>query len=129
MLLWTTIFNENRHAEVQIIFTMIILQPSPAKDFVIHLARTPQPAKKNVSEENLIINTDDDKEIAANNDRERKKKMANFTEIPESWVGDHAKHATRMLPGGMYVLGKLVSKQTGQNFIDFSIFRNFCNIS
>lgn len=27
------------------------------------------------------------------------------------WVADHAKHATRMLPGGMYVLGLFVVSQ------------------
>lgn len=29
-------------------------------------------------------------------------------DISEFWIADHAKHATRMLPGGMYVLGIFV---------------------
>lgn len=26
--------------------------------------------------------------------------------VSEAWVADHAKHVTRMLPGGMFVQGK-----------------------
>lgn len=34
-----------------------------------------------------------------------------MTDVNESWVGDHARIATRMMPGGMYVLGMFVVSQ------------------
>lgn len=37
------------------------------------------------------------------------KKIENISEF---WIADHAKHATRMLPGGMYVLGIFVISET-----------------
>lgn len=30
----------------------------------------------------------------------------NLIGVSETWVADHAKHVTRMLPGGMFVQGK-----------------------
>ncbi|XP_066260013.1 protein odr-4 homolog [Euwallacea similis] len=36
------------------------------------------------------------------------KAIRSIQEVNESWVADHAKQATRMLPGGMYVLGLFI---------------------
>ncbi|XP_066155405.1 protein odr-4 homolog [Euwallacea fornicatus] len=39
------------------------------------------------------------------NEGKPSKPIRSIQEVNESWMADHAKHATRMLPGGMYVLG------------------------
>ncbi|XP_012261309.2 protein odr-4 homolog [Athalia rosae] len=82
----------------------LILGQSTAaqKDFVVHLARTPPPATKDVIEESMISSTSNaQKETEA-------KYIKSINDIPETWVADHAKHVTRMLPGGMWVLGIFV---------------------
>ncbi|XP_018318920.1 protein odr-4 homolog isoform X2 [Agrilus planipennis] len=71
---------------------LILGQPSTGKDFIIHLARTPlgqcdTAAKKSITPV---------------------KPVKHINEVSESVVADHAKHATRMLPGGMFVLGIFV---------------------
>lgn len=35
-------------------------------------------------------------------------KFHSVKEIQETWIADHAKHATKMLPGGMWVLGVFI---------------------
>lgn len=37
--------------------------------------------------------------------------IKNLTDIADIWVAEHAKYTTRMLPGGMYVLGIFVVSQ------------------
>ncbi|KAF7388124.1 hypothetical protein HZH66_010891 [Vespula vulgaris] len=59
---------------------LILGQSLEKEDYLVHLARTPPPRTKNVVEETLI-------------------------NIPESWLADHANDVTRMLPGGMRILG------------------------
>ncbi|KAF5294076.1 hypothetical protein FQA39_LY13550 [Lamprigera yunnana] len=60
---------------------LILGQPTPTKDYIVHFARTP------------LQNELGEKAV---------KKIADLSEI---WIADHARHATRMLPGGMYILG------------------------
>lgn len=41
-------------------------------------------------------------------------------EIKESWIADHAKHVTKMLPGGMWVLGVFICSPS-DIFLDTSM--------
>ncbi|KAF5303041.1 hypothetical protein FQR65_LT08370 [Abscondita terminalis] len=65
---------------------LILGQPTPSKYYLIHFARTP----------------------SHNEDTEEQNPVKSFSDISNVWVADHARHATRMLPGGMYVLGIFV---------------------
>lgn len=71
---------------------LILGQTSASKDFVIHFAKTPpsQTVDK-IKKPNESINT-----------------ITKIEDVSDYSVADHAKHATRMLPGGMYVLGIFV---------------------
>lgn len=79
---------------------LILGQTAAEKDLVIHFARTPP--------------------VQAATEKIEKNKKASDTNVPikkienisEFWIADHAKHATRMLPGGMYVLGIFVISET-----------------
>ncbi|KAK9739844.1 Odorant response abnormal 4-like [Popillia japonica] len=70
---------------------LILGQPSPTRDYVIHFAKTPP--------------CDEDKQSL------KVKPVRSINDYLDVWVADHAKHATRMLPGGMYVLGIFVVSQ------------------
>lgn len=63
---------------------LMLGQRTDAKDFIIHFTRTP-PYRGHAEHS-----------------------IKKFTDVPDSWVADHARHVTRMLPGGMYVLGLFV---------------------
>ncbi|XP_011303710.1 protein odr-4 homolog [Fopius arisanus] len=81
---------------------LILGQSTDQRDYVIHLARTPPPAPKDVIEETLIGST-------TNIQQESPVKLTkSVKDVPSSWVADHALHVTRMLPGGMWVLGIFV---------------------
>ena len=56
------------------------------KDFVVHLARTPPPAKKDVIEETLISSETNIPQDSVNT------YIKSVKDIQESWVADHAKH-------------------------------------
>lgn len=67
-------------------------QTTGARENVIHLARTPdEKSSENASETSYAL------------DKLESKTLLN---VSEAWVADHAKHVTRMLPGGMFVQGK-----------------------
>lgn len=74
------------------------MQTTAGKDFVIHFARTPP-----------VQTIDKNEKIKK--PAESLAPVTNIEDISEFWVADHAKHATRMLPGGMYVLGIFVISQ------------------
>ncbi|XP_071575950.1 protein odr-4 homolog isoform X2 [Temnothorax nylanderi] len=78
---------------------LILGQSSGQKDYIVHLAKSPPPLSKNVVEETLIGSSAPAEQDVANT------YIRSVKDIPMSWVADHAKHVTRMLPGGMWVLG------------------------
>ncbi|KAG8225008.1 hypothetical protein J437_LFUL006019 [Ladona fulva] len=79
---------------------LILGQSTGQKDYVVHLARTPRPAKEDIEEEVIEANPFGDKEK-----KSYEKPITSIKDLEENWVADHAKHVTRMLPGGMWVLG------------------------
>ncbi|KAK5645785.1 hypothetical protein RI129_004249 [Pyrocoelia pectoralis] len=66
---------------------LMLGQPTDAKDYIIHFTRTPP--------------------YRGGGENSPKK----FTDLPDVWIADHARHVTRMLPGGMYVLGLFIVSQ------------------
>ncbi|KAM0731908.1 Protein odr-4-like protein [Formica fusca] len=81
---------------------LILGQSAGQKDYVVHLAKTPPPLTKNVVEETLISPTSLEEQDTANT------YIKSVMDIPISWIADHAKHVTKMLPGGMWVLGVFI---------------------
>ncbi|XP_016921724.2 protein odr-4 homolog isoform X1 [Apis cerana] len=81
---------------------LIVGQSTGQKDYIVHLAKTPPPIGKNVVEE-ILLNT-----IIKSEQNTIENHIKSVKDIPESWVADHAKHVTRMLPGGMRVLGTFI---------------------
>ncbi|XP_075233197.1 protein odr-4 homolog [Lycorma delicatula] len=72
---------------------LILGQASGNKDFVIHLART---SLHSTSSQVSSGDVTDNVKIEC---------VSKLTDISESSVADHARQVTRMLPGGMWVLG------------------------
>ncbi|KAJ9574644.1 hypothetical protein L9F63_008176 [Diploptera punctata] len=83
---------------------LILGQSTDQRDYVVHLARTPRPATKDVKDES-ISGEDSTQQL---NQIEQLKPLKSIQDIKENWIADHAKHVTRMLPGGMCVLGIFV---------------------
>ncbi|XP_076169809.1 protein odr-4 homolog isoform X1 [Ptiloglossa arizonensis] len=81
---------------------LILGQSIGQKDYIVHLAKTPPPLGKNVVEETLISSTTNVQQETVES------YIKSVRDIPESWVADHAKHVTKMLPGGMQVLGVFI---------------------
>ncbi|RZC42657.1 odr-4 -like protein [Asbolus verrucosus] len=67
---------------------LILGQSLSGKDYVIHFAKTPpfHPHEGKESTTPVL-------------------RLTNINDVNEEWVADHARQATRMLPGGMHVLG------------------------
>ncbi|XP_014611081.1 PREDICTED: protein odr-4 homolog [Polistes canadensis] len=78
---------------------LILGQSLEKEDYFIHLARTPPPRTKNVVEETLISSLD------GTDESDSKKDFESIQDIQEYWLADHATDVTRMLPGGMRILG------------------------
>lgn len=78
---------------------LILGQCSGQRDYVIHLARTPLPSEKTVT---------DGSDLNENASKLQRKSVGKLTDIQEIWLAEHAKQVTRMLPGGMWVLGVFV---------------------
>ncbi|XP_013187405.2 protein odr-4 homolog [Amyelois transitella] len=76
---------------------LILGQSTTARENVIHLARTPEEKASDTGSESSFGTS---KEVDFNK---------TLLEISEAWVADHAKHVTRMLPGGMFVQGIFVT--------------------
>ncbi|XP_049793998.1 protein odr-4 homolog [Schistocerca nitens] len=74
---------------------LIIGQTSGQRDYVIHLARTPRPANKDETED-----TPDERKRPSDH-----VVIKSFKDLQEHWIAEHAKHVTRMLPGGFSVMG------------------------
>ncbi|GFR78798.1 Odr-4-like protein [Elysia marginata] len=84
---------------------VIIGQLTAQKDYVVHMARTPDPVEDEVSEENVDEDTGD---AAALTKKSKAVRPASLEELDEKWVSTHAKQVTRMLPGGLNVVGLFV---------------------
>ncbi|KAK2586955.1 hypothetical protein KPH14_009881 [Odynerus spinipes] len=82
---------------------LILGQSSEKEDYLVHLARTPPPRIKNVIEETSINSLGDTNRDSC------KKCFKSIQDIPESWLADHANDITRMLPGGMCIVGIFVA--------------------
>ncbi|XP_061171234.1 protein odr-4 homolog [Saccostrea echinata] len=78
---------------------LIIGQMTSQKDFAVKLIRTPEPAEDECSEE---------QESATPSKKRRKSKPESLTSMDEQWIALHAKQVTRMLPGGIDVIGLFV---------------------
>ncbi|RUS79338.1 hypothetical protein EGW08_012892 [Elysia chlorotica] len=81
---------------------VIIGQLTNQKDYVVHLARTPDPVEDEVSEENVDEDTGD---AAVLTKKPKAVRPASLEQLDEKWVSTHAKQVTRMLPGGLNVVG------------------------
>ncbi|CAB3221441.1 unnamed protein product [Arctia plantaginis] len=80
---------------------LILGQTTTARDNVIHLARTPEEKQvDNVSENTYSVDMPNQVET-----------VRTLLTVSEAWVADHAKHVTRMLPGGMFVQGIFVTSE------------------
>ncbi|CAK1604228.1 unnamed protein product [Parnassius mnemosyne] len=84
-------------ASQEIFVTGLILgQITNSRENVIHLARTPEEkSTDNVSEESFTS--------------DKQEPVKNLLGVSEAWVADHAKHVTRMLPGGVFVQGIFIT--------------------
>nr|WHO17341.1 olfactory receptor 7 [Matsumurasca onukii] len=79
---------------------LILGQTSGQKDFIVHLAKTPLPAEKATKLGN---------DVSGDLRNIQRKSVGKINEIQDSWLVDHAIQVTRMLPGGMWVLGVFVT--------------------
>ncbi|XP_041976537.1 protein odr-4 homolog [Aricia agestis] len=85
---------------------LILGQITEARENVIHLARTPEEKSDTDSEQSYTS---------------EKTPIKNLSGVSEAWVADHAKHVTRMLPGGMFVMGIFIVSE-GDIFEDPTSF-------
>ncbi|XP_075553946.1 protein odr-4 homolog isoform X2 [Dermacentor variabilis] len=70
---------------------VIIGQSTQQRDIVVHIANTPQKDDEESQEEGDV--------------KQSHKSVGGQADIEEAWICQHAKQVTRMLPGGMDVLG------------------------
>lgn len=96
---------------------VIIGQCTQQRDIVVHIANTPK--------------KDDDESQEEGDVKQSHKTAAGHEEIEEAWICQHAKQVTRMLPGGMDVLGlfavgtpdELAAVQTKLRQVLFAVFK------
>ncbi|KAJ2947010.1 hypothetical protein O0L34_g16354 [Tuta absoluta] len=88
---------EQYASQESFVIGLILGQSIESRETVIHLARTPDekgsnsPLEKSFSMDDVL--------------------QQDLLGVSEAWVADHAKHVTRMLPGGMFVLGVFVTSK------------------
>ncbi|XP_049866304.1 protein odr-4 homolog [Pectinophora gossypiella] len=75
---------------------LILGQTIEARESVIHLARTPEEKGTDAASESSFGS-------------EKQESLRSLLGVSEAWVADHAKHVTRMLPGGMFVQGIFIT--------------------
>ncbi|KAI8428903.1 hypothetical protein MSG28_007536 [Choristoneura fumiferana] len=75
---------------------MDLRKNTAARENVIHLARTPEEKSPETVSDNSFSS-------------DKTETVKNLSGVSEAWVADHAKHVTRMLPGGMFVQGIFVT--------------------
>lgn len=78
---------------------LIIGQLTSQKDYAVKLIRTPEPVEDECSE---------DEESASPSKKRKRNKPESLATVDEQWVAQHAKQVTRMLPGGIDVIGIFV---------------------
>ncbi|XP_050342461.1 protein odr-4 homolog [Nymphalis io] len=87
---------EQYASQENFVLGLILGQITDARENIIHLARTPDDKTADtVSEESY--------------DSQKSESVRNLLGVSEAWVADHAKHVTRMLPGGMFVQGIFIT--------------------
>uniref|UniRef100_A0A0B6ZY96 Protein odr-4 homolog n=1 Tax=Arion vulgaris TaxID=1028688 RepID=A0A0B6ZY96_9EUPU len=82
---------------------VIIGQLTSQRDYVVHIARTPDPVENEVSEENGENDTGDN--IQNVRRKPAVERPASLEQLDVKWVSTHAKQVSRMLPGGLSVVG------------------------
>ncbi|XP_055897622.1 protein odr-4 homolog isoform X2 [Biomphalaria glabrata] len=101
------------------------------RNFVVHLTRTPDPVEDEVSEEN----GEDESGDAATRNVTKKPDLVrpnSLDKLDEKWVYTHAKQVSRMLPGGLNVIGlfalapslMLKTSQSKLKQILYSLYKN-----
>lgn len=75
---------------------LILGQITEARENVIHLARTPEEKTSDSASESSYTS-------------DKLEPVRNLLGVSEIWVADHAKHVTRMLPGGLFVQGIFIT--------------------
>ncbi|KAK3088171.1 hypothetical protein FSP39_015658 [Pinctada imbricata] len=79
----------------------LYLQLTTQKDYVVKLVRTPEPAEDICTEEE-----EGDVEATPTKKRRRSsQKPDSLVKVDDKWTATHAKQVTRMLPGGLDVIG------------------------
>ncbi|PVD21934.1 hypothetical protein C0Q70_17737 [Pomacea canaliculata] len=79
---------------------LILGQLTQQRDYVLRLARTPDPAEDEACEESEDSGMQSSKEL-----KEPSPRPASLSDAEDKWVATHAKQVTRMLPGGLNVIG------------------------
>ncbi|XP_077986885.1 protein odr-4 homolog [Glandiceps talaboti] len=85
----TQSYIENLYGNHQWLVGLIVGQNSPQKDFVVQFIRTP------------VI----DEEVDSNDAKKRSTNKTTLGDVDEQWVAEHASQISRMLPGGVTVIG------------------------
>ncbi|XP_050681778.1 protein odr-4 homolog [Leptidea sinapis] len=75
---------------------LIIGQITESRENVVHLAKTPEEKSPDVVSESSFTS-------------EKSDLLRDILGLSETWVADHAKHVTRMLPGGLFVQGIFIT--------------------
>merc|ERR1711993_173360 len=92
------------YGNVQWQIGLIIGQFTMQKDFIIHLARTPDP----VEDEAEIESCQGNEKIPPKQEAKKIKKqqmLSSTDDINEKWISEHARQVNRMLPGGIHIIG------------------------
>jgi len=84
---------------------VMIGQQTAQKDYVVHIARTPDPVEDEAHEETIDDDNDVDGGAKDTGSANKLRTPKSFTELDDQWVLVHAKQVTRMLPGGLNIVG------------------------
>ncbi|XP_039749143.1 protein odr-4 homolog [Pararge aegeria] len=87
---------EQYASQENFVLGLILGQITEARENIIHLARTPEEKSSESSSE-------------ASYASDKPESARNLLGVSEAWVADHAKHVTRMLPGGIFVQGIFIT--------------------
>ncbi|CAH2107315.1 unnamed protein product [Euphydryas editha] len=87
---------EQYASQESFVLGLILGQITDARENIIHLARTPEEKSTDTGSESSYTS-------------EKTECVRNLLGVSEAWVADHAKHVTRMLPGGMFVQGIFIT--------------------